>query len=154
MEHYSINVWHIDVRFMSGNGKGFNVVRDLKHFIAAILAIDKDFCLLPLEEAKAKTFVSQQKNQTRRKVLKILPSQSCGQQCCWEHQDSNQVLDLTIETSMIIIIIPPILEPRKIQHKQCTSRSRRWSDNGMVLEVTSSVWLPRRDEISSQTDDG
>jgi hypothetical protein len=48
MEHYSVNVGFIDVRFMCGNGKGFNVARGLKQFISAARAIDKDFCLLPL----------------------------------------------------------------------------------------------------------
>jgi hypothetical protein len=35
MEHYSVNVGFIDVRFMCGNGKGFNVARGIKQFIAA-----------------------------------------------------------------------------------------------------------------------
>jgi hypothetical protein len=48
MEHHSVNVGFIDVRFMCGNGKGFNVARGIKQFIAAARAIDKDFCLLPL----------------------------------------------------------------------------------------------------------
>jgi hypothetical protein len=38
----------VGVRFMCGNGKGFNVARGLTQFISAALAIDKDFCLLPL----------------------------------------------------------------------------------------------------------
>jgi hypothetical protein len=48
MEHYRVNVGYIGVRFMCGNGKGFNVARGIKQFIAAARAIDKDFCLLPL----------------------------------------------------------------------------------------------------------
>jgi hypothetical protein len=48
MEKYSVNVGHIDVRFMRGNGKGFNVARGIKQFIAAARAIYKDFCMLPL----------------------------------------------------------------------------------------------------------
>jgi hypothetical protein len=48
MEHYSVNVGRIDVRFVCGNGKGFNVARGLKQFISAARAIYKDFCLLPL----------------------------------------------------------------------------------------------------------
>jgi hypothetical protein len=48
MEHYSVNVVYVDVIFMCGNGKGFNVARGIKQFIAAARAIDKDFCLLPL----------------------------------------------------------------------------------------------------------
>jgi hypothetical protein len=48
MEHYSVNFGHIDVWFMCSNGKGFNVARGLKQFIAAARAIDKDFRLLPL----------------------------------------------------------------------------------------------------------
>jgi hypothetical protein len=48
MEHYSVNVGYIDVRFMCGNGKGLNVARGLKQFIYAARDIDKDFCLLPL----------------------------------------------------------------------------------------------------------
>jgi hypothetical protein len=47
--YYSVNVGFIDVRFMCGNGKGFNVARGIKQFISADRAIDKDFCLLPLE---------------------------------------------------------------------------------------------------------
>jgi hypothetical protein len=48
MDHYSVNVGFINIRFMCGNGKGFNVARGLKQFISAARAIDKDFCLLPL----------------------------------------------------------------------------------------------------------
>jgi hypothetical protein len=48
MEHYIVNVGFVDVRFMCGNRKGFNVARGLKQFISADRAIDKDFCLLPL----------------------------------------------------------------------------------------------------------
>jgi hypothetical protein len=48
MEHYRVNVRYIDVRFMCGNGKGFNVARGIKQFIAVARAIDKYFCLLPL----------------------------------------------------------------------------------------------------------
>jgi hypothetical protein len=48
MEQYSVNVGFVNVRFMCGNGKGFNVARGLKQFISADRAIDKDFCLLPL----------------------------------------------------------------------------------------------------------
>jgi hypothetical protein len=48
MEHCSVNVDFIDVRFMSGNGKGINVARGINQFIAAARAIDKDFCLLPI----------------------------------------------------------------------------------------------------------
>jgi hypothetical protein len=35
MENYSVNDGYIDVRFMCGNGKGFNVDRELKQFILA-----------------------------------------------------------------------------------------------------------------------
>jgi hypothetical protein len=69
MEQYRLNVGHIDVRFMCGNGKGFNAVHGLKQFIAAARAIDKDFCLLPLGP-KTTTFVSQKTYQTQRKVFK------------------------------------------------------------------------------------
>jgi hypothetical protein len=48
MEHYSVNVGYVDVRCMCGNGKGFNVAREINQFIAAARAIDKEFCLLPL----------------------------------------------------------------------------------------------------------
>jgi hypothetical protein len=48
MEHYSVNVGYVDVIFMCGNGKGFNVARRINQFISATRAIDKDFCLLPL----------------------------------------------------------------------------------------------------------
>jgi hypothetical protein len=48
MEHYSVNVGSVDVRFMCGNGKGFNVARGINQFIAAARAIDKELCLLPL----------------------------------------------------------------------------------------------------------
>jgi hypothetical protein len=47
MEHYSINIGFIDVRFICGNGKGFNVARGINQFIASARAIEKDFCLLP-----------------------------------------------------------------------------------------------------------
>jgi hypothetical protein len=48
MEHSSVNVRYVDVRFMCENGKGFNVARGINQFIAADSAIDKDFCYLPL----------------------------------------------------------------------------------------------------------
>jgi hypothetical protein len=48
MEHYSVNVVYVDVRCMCGNGKGFNVAREIDQFIAAARAIDKELCLLPL----------------------------------------------------------------------------------------------------------
>jgi hypothetical protein len=48
MEHYRVNVGYVNVQFMCGNGKGFNVARGIKQCIAAARAIDKDFCLLPL----------------------------------------------------------------------------------------------------------
>jgi hypothetical protein len=49
MEHYSVNVGYVDVRFMCGNGrKGFNVARGINQFIAADRTINKDICLLPL----------------------------------------------------------------------------------------------------------
>jgi hypothetical protein len=48
MEHCSFNVRHIDVRFICGNGKGFNVARGLTQFTAAARAIYKDVCMLPL----------------------------------------------------------------------------------------------------------
>jgi hypothetical protein len=43
-----VDVGCVDVRFMCGNGKGFNVGQGINQFIAAARAIDKDFCLLPL----------------------------------------------------------------------------------------------------------
>jgi hypothetical protein len=48
MEHYSVNVGYVDVRFMCGNGKCFNVARGINQFISAARAIGKDFCILPL----------------------------------------------------------------------------------------------------------
>jgi hypothetical protein len=48
MEHYSVNVGYVDMRFMCGNGKGFNNARGINQFISAARAINKDFCLLPL----------------------------------------------------------------------------------------------------------
>jgi hypothetical protein len=48
MEHYSVNVSYVDVRFMCGNGKGFTVARGINQFIVAARAIDKYLCVLPL----------------------------------------------------------------------------------------------------------
>jgi hypothetical protein len=48
MEHYIANVGYVEVIFMCGDGKGFNVTRGIKQFIATSRAIDKYFCLLPL----------------------------------------------------------------------------------------------------------
>jgi hypothetical protein len=48
MEHSSVNVGFVDVRFMCRNGKGFNVARGLKQFVSAARATENDFCLLPL----------------------------------------------------------------------------------------------------------
>jgi hypothetical protein len=49
MEHYSVNVGFIDIRFMCGNGKGFNVARGIKQFFYAARASKKDFCVFPLK---------------------------------------------------------------------------------------------------------
>jgi hypothetical protein len=35
MEHYRVNVGYVDVRFMCGNGKGFNFARGIKQLIVA-----------------------------------------------------------------------------------------------------------------------
>jgi hypothetical protein len=48
MEHYSVKVGFIDVRFMCGNRKGFNGARGLKQFIAVARATDKYLWLVPL----------------------------------------------------------------------------------------------------------
>jgi hypothetical protein len=48
IDQFSFNVGFIDVRFMCRNGKGFNVDRGLKQFIAESRATDKDFFLIPL----------------------------------------------------------------------------------------------------------
>jgi hypothetical protein len=48
MDKYSVNVGHIDVRFMCGIGKGFNVSCRLKNFISAARTVDKDFCISPM----------------------------------------------------------------------------------------------------------
>jgi hypothetical protein len=47
-DQYRINVEHIDVSLMCGNGKGFSVARGLKQFITDPRAVDKDMCMLPL----------------------------------------------------------------------------------------------------------
>jgi hypothetical protein len=41
IEHYIVNVGYVAVRFMCGDGKGFNVARRIKQFIAASRVIDK-----------------------------------------------------------------------------------------------------------------
>jgi hypothetical protein len=69
MEHYSVNVGFIDVRFMCGNGKGFNVAQGIKQFISAARAITNDFCLFPLG-GQDKIFASQQMYLTQRKEFK------------------------------------------------------------------------------------
>jgi hypothetical protein len=48
MDQYSVNVGHIGVMFMCGNGKGFNVACRIKQFIAAARAVEKELCMLPL----------------------------------------------------------------------------------------------------------
>jgi hypothetical protein len=52
MEHYSGNVGHIDVRFVCGNAKGFNVAHGLKQIIAAAQSIDKYFLSAPSRRPK------------------------------------------------------------------------------------------------------
>jgi hypothetical protein len=42
---------------MCGNGKGFKVARGLTQFISAARAIDKDFCLLPIEGQDNNLFI-------------------------------------------------------------------------------------------------
>jgi hypothetical protein len=85
-------------------------------------------------------------NELEGKYSKILSPQSCVQQRCWEHQDSNHFFDFTIETSIIVIL--PVLESRKDAYQKYAARSRRGSDNGMVLEVDPMCGY--RDEMKSR----
>jgi hypothetical protein len=43
-----VKTGYIEVRFMTGNNKGFNVARALKHFLAAAREQDNEFTILPL----------------------------------------------------------------------------------------------------------
>jgi hypothetical protein len=75
MEHYSVNIGYIDVRFMCGNGKGFNVEKGIKQLIAAALAIDKDFFLLPLGGQDNNLCIPTDVPNSKEGIQKILPTQ-------------------------------------------------------------------------------
>jgi hypothetical protein len=48
MKTYNAKTGFIEVRFMTGNSKGFNVARALKQFLAAAREQDGEFTILPL----------------------------------------------------------------------------------------------------------
>jgi hypothetical protein len=48
MQSYHAKTGYIEVRFMTGNSKGFNVARALKQFLAAEREKDREFTILPL----------------------------------------------------------------------------------------------------------
>jgi hypothetical protein len=48
MKTYNTKTGFIEVRFMTGNSKGFNVSRALKQFLAAAKEQDDEFTILPL----------------------------------------------------------------------------------------------------------
>jgi hypothetical protein len=48
MKTYNAKKGFIEVRFVTGNSKGFNVARELKQFLAAAREHDKEFTILPL----------------------------------------------------------------------------------------------------------
>jgi hypothetical protein len=48
MQSYHAKTGYIEVRFVTGNSKGFNVVRALKQFLAAAREQDDEFTILPL----------------------------------------------------------------------------------------------------------
>jgi hypothetical protein len=48
MQSYNVKTGYIEVRFMTGNSKGFNVARALKQFLAATREQDNEFTILPL----------------------------------------------------------------------------------------------------------
>jgi hypothetical protein len=48
MKTYNAKIGFIEVRFMTGNSKGFNVARALKQFLAAAKEQDDEFTILPL----------------------------------------------------------------------------------------------------------
>jgi hypothetical protein len=70
MEHYHVNVGYVDVRLMCGNGKGFNVARGIKQFIAATRAIDKYFCLLPLGDQYNNLCIPEDVPNSKKGILK------------------------------------------------------------------------------------
>jgi hypothetical protein len=47
MKTYNAKTGFIEVRFMTGNSKGFNVARSLKQFLAAAREQDDEFTILP-----------------------------------------------------------------------------------------------------------
>jgi hypothetical protein len=48
MQSYHVKTGYIEVRFMTGNIKGFNVARALKQFLAAARELDDEFMIFPL----------------------------------------------------------------------------------------------------------
>jgi hypothetical protein len=48
MQNYNAKTGYIEVLFMTGNGKGFNVARALKQLLAAAREQDDEFTILPL----------------------------------------------------------------------------------------------------------
>jgi hypothetical protein len=72
--HSDVNVGFVDVRFMCGNGKGFNVAGGIHQFIAVDRAIDKDFCLLPLGGQDKNICIPADFPNLEGRHTKILPS--------------------------------------------------------------------------------
>jgi hypothetical protein len=48
IQSYNVKTGRIEVRFMTGNNKGFNVARDLKQFLASAREQDDRFTIVPL----------------------------------------------------------------------------------------------------------
>jgi hypothetical protein len=48
MQSYIAKIVYIEVRFMAGNSKGFNVARALKQLLASARDKDDNFTILPL----------------------------------------------------------------------------------------------------------
>jgi hypothetical protein len=74
MEHCSVNVGFMDVRFMCRNGKDIDVSRGLKQFISAVRATDKDFLLSPSRRPRQQPLHSSRRTKHKGRYSKILLS--------------------------------------------------------------------------------
>jgi hypothetical protein len=68
MQSYNAKTGYIEVRFMTGNSKGFNVARDLKQFLAAAREQDNKFTVFPWQVLET-TYVLELMSQTPRPAL-------------------------------------------------------------------------------------
>jgi hypothetical protein len=150
IEHYRVDVGHIDLRCIGGNGKGFNVVCGLKQFITAARSIDKDFCMLPL--------IGQDNNLC---IQSTVPNSKEGIQKYFHHivAVNNVAGSINIQTKCFISELkhPSSSFRQYLNQERVHINSAQLGDEEgvpMGLCWKSHPSFGYRDEISSQIDDG